>query len=45
MNKKIDVIIPSYKPDKKYLQLMQMLQKQTYPIHRIIVLNTEEKIL
>jgi len=43
MNKKIDVIIPSYKPDKKYLQLMKMLQKQTYPIHRIIVLNTEEK--
>lgn len=43
MYKKIDVIIPSYKPDKKYLKLIQMLQKQTYPVSRIIVLNTEEK--
>ncbi|MBQ8591293.1 MAG: glycosyltransferase family 2 protein [Lachnospiraceae bacterium] len=40
---KIDVIIPTYKPDQKFIQLIQMLEKQTVPVHKIIVLNTEEK--
>ncbi len=41
--KKIDVIIPTYKPDGKFLALIEKLSKQTYPIQRIIILNTEEK--
>lgn len=40
---KIDVIIPVYKPDKSFLELLDMLEKQTLPIHKIIVMNTEEK--
>lgn len=40
---KIDVIIPTYKPDRKFVQLIQMLAKQTVPVHKIIILNTEEK--
>lgn len=39
--KSVDVIIPVYKPDKKFSALLQMLQRQTYPIGRIIIINTE----
>lgn len=38
----VDVIIPTYKPDKKFYQLMEMLKVQTYPINQIIIMNTEE---
>lgn len=41
--KTVDVIIPTYKPTDKLKKLMQMLQKQTRPVHRIILINTEEK--
>lgn len=40
---KIDVIIPVYKPDKSFLDLLDRLEKQTQPIHKIIIMNTEEK--
>lgn len=39
----IDVIIPTYKPGKKTKQLLQRLAKQTYPIEKVIVINTEEQ--
>lgn len=39
----VDVIIPTYKPDKTLIQLVQMLQKQTVPVRQIIILNTEER--
>lgn len=37
----VDVIIPVYKPDRRFSRLLQMLQKQTCPPRRIIVMNTE----
>lgn len=40
---KVDVIIPTYKPDQKFLRLMEMLDKQTLKPQRIIILNTEQK--
>lgn len=40
---KIDVIIPAYKPDKSFLKLIEMLEQQTLPVHKIIIMNTEEK--
>ena len=40
---KIDVIIPLYKPDNKFKKLLLMLKKQTVPINRIIIINTEQK--
>lgn len=40
----VDVIIPTYKPDKKFESLIKRLQKQSYPIHRIHVINTETNI-
>lgn len=39
----VDVIIPTYKPDQEYFTLIEMLQKQTVPVQKIIVINTEEK--
>ena len=39
----VDVIIPAYKPTESFIRLIEMLEKQTYPINRIIVMNTEEK--
>jgi len=39
----IDIIIPTYKPDKRLLAILEHLEKQTLPVHRIIIMNTEEK--
>lgn len=39
----VDVIIPVYRPDDKFYRLLEQLKKQTVPIHRIIVMNTEQK--
>lgn len=38
---KIDVIIPTYKPGKEFQELIHRLQRQSYPIHKIIIINTE----
>ncbi len=43
--KTVDVIIPTYKPGHKFIKQQKMLQKQTYPIHRIIIVNTEARFL
>ena len=37
----VTVVIPTYKPEEKFHNLMKMLQKQTYPIARILLMNTE----
>lgn len=38
----LDVILPVYKPDRRFWQLMERLGQQTYPVEKIIVINTEE---
>lgn len=43
--KTVDVIIPTYKPNKKFARLLQMLERQSYPINRIIIVNTERRYL
>lgn len=40
---KIDIIIPTYKPDKGFFDLVDSLCRQTAGIRKIIVMNTEEK--
>lgn len=40
---KVHVIIPTYKPDEKFANLIQMLKKQSYPITEILIINTEKK--
>ena len=42
-NKKVDVIIPAYHPGKEFSTLLERLTRQTVPVHRMIVMNTEEK--
>lgn len=37
----VDIIIPTYKPDRKFDCLIRMLRRQTYPIQKIIVINTK----
>lgn len=41
----IDIIIPTYKPNEKFRRLIEMLEKQTVSVNKIIVINTEEKYL
>lgn len=42
MSYTVDVIIPVYKPQETFQKLLRRLEKQTYPIERIIVINTDE---
>ncbi len=39
----MDVVIPTYRPGKKFDRLLVMLDEQTYPVNRILVINTEAK--
>ena len=39
----MDVIIPTYKPDNIFLELLDKLASQSVPIQRIIIMNTEQK--
>lgn len=41
----VDVIIPSYRPGKEFLELLERLEEQTILADRIIVMNTEKKYL
>ena len=39
----VDVLIPVYRPDGKLTELLKRLKMQNYPIHRVILMNTDEK--
>ena len=41
--REIDVIIPTYKPDKTFFTLIEKLEQQSVPINKIIIINTEQK--
>lgn len=41
---KVDMIIPVYRPDDTFCLLLQGLREQTFLIHRLILLNTEETL-
>lgn len=42
--KKVDVVIPTYQPDKKVVLLLRKLLQQTFPVHEIHIINTESGI-
>lgn len=42
MMKTVDVLIPTYKPGKQFLELLALLKEQTVSISRIIIMNTEQ---
>ena len=44
MNKSVDIIIPTYRPDESAVYLIKKLLKQTYPIHEIHIIDTETGI-
>lgn len=45
MDNILDVIIPTYKPDKSFESLIDKLQTQTIKPNKIILMNTEEKYI
>ena len=40
---KIDLIIPTYKPDENFLELVKLMENQSIELNKIIVINTEQK--
>lgn len=45
MNRKtVDVIIPTFKPNETLLKLIEKLNRQSYPINCIYIINTEESL-
>ncbi len=41
---KVDMIIPTYRPDDTFCLLLQRLREQTFLIQRLIILNTEQSL-
>lgn len=39
----VDVLIPVYKPGPELSELLRRLAKQVYPIHKVLIVNTEER--
>ena len=35
----VDVIIPTYKPDQRFFELIALLDKQTFPISHILTMR------
>lgn len=44
MHMTVDIVIPVYRPDAKFAQLFQRLQKQNYLIGKIIIIETESAV-
>lgn len=42
MKNSVDVVLVTYKPTESVLRLIELLEMQTYPVNKIIILNTEE---
>lgn len=43
--KSFDIIIPTYKPGKRFLRLFDMLQRQALPYNKLILINTERELM
>ena len=43
MHRSVDVIIPTYKPDGGLISMIEILEEQSFPVNKIIIINTEEK--
>lgn len=41
--RKVDVIIPVYRPGKRFGELLRRLSVQTQPVNRFIIMNTEKQ--
>lgn len=43
MNKTVDVVIPTYRPDERVVKLLKKLLEQDYPVGHIIIVNTQKE--
>ena len=43
MHTKVNLVIPAYNPDEKLIKIFRMMEKQTCPVSKIIVINTRVK--
>lgn len=43
-NPVVAALVPTYRPDKKFSRLLQMLGRQTYPVKQLIIMNTEKSL-
>ena len=43
MQYSVDAILLTYKPEKQVMDLIRALEEQTYPIRKMIIMNTEER--
>lgn len=43
MQYSVDVILLTYKPEKQVMDLIRALEEQTYPMRKMIIMNTEER--
>jgi rhamnosyltransferase len=43
MQYSVDVILLTFKPDERLFEIVKMLENQTHPVRKIIIMNTEEK--
>ena len=41
---RIDVIIPVYHPGERFLESLRRLCRQTRPVNRFIIMNTEQEL-
>jgi rhamnosyltransferase len=41
--KTVAIVIPTYKPGSEFVKLLHALAKQSYPIERIVIMNTEQE--
>ena len=39
----VDVVIPTYRPGKVFEELLRRLDTQSYPVQKILVMNTERE--
>ena len=39
----VDAVIPSYYPDKRLLQILEMMEEQTVPVRKLRLINTQEE--
>lgn len=42
--KKVDIIIPTYRPDEKFLRLLRSLKQQSLKPQKVIIINTDREI-
>lgn len=42
MHTNVNVVIPAYKPDEKLIEILKMMEVQSHPVSKIIIMNTVE---